>query len=214
MYEFGKAAGIKTDDVDGLFKGSGFDRLVMAGGGVPRDTLSLFLEVLSTVKSQGSEKIGKDDVRIMSKSNFEKRIEELKHDSEGGEQDILMRAIYGLREFCLNRQTNVFLVSEQNLQQDDSLRTLVHRLLDYRIIHSAASALTHKSQPGSYQAFAIDIGCYAHFRKLDGKFSELDISSKDAKERLRSVPILNADEFNRSLRAAPEDVEGALMAEE
>ena len=79
LREFGKLAGFTAAEVDGLFKGTGFDRLVLAGGGVPRDTLSLFLEVLSEVERNSDDKrIGKDDVRILSKSNFERRIEELK----------------------------------------------------------------------------------------------------------------------------------------
>jgi hypothetical protein len=36
-----------TEEVDGLFKGEGFEGLVLAGGGVPRDCLSLFLEAPS-----------------------------------------------------------------------------------------------------------------------------------------------------------------------
>ena len=71
--EFGKLAGLTESDVASLFRGEGFDRLVMAGGGVPRDTLSLFLEVVSTVQSQGGDRIGKDDVRILSRSNFERK---------------------------------------------------------------------------------------------------------------------------------------------
>jgi hypothetical protein len=211
FHEFGKSAGIDAKDIDALFKGEGFDRLVMSGGGVPRDTLSLFLEVLSTVQAQGGEKIGKDEVRINSKSNFEKRIAELKQDAESGEQDELVRGIYVLRSFCLNKKTNVFLVSEKSLQQDDALKSLIHRLLDYRIIHSAASALTHKSQPGTYQAFAIDIGSYAHLRQLSGRFNEIDVSAKDAKERYRSAPVLDAEEFAASLNAAPPDAETKLL---
>jgi len=214
LHEFGKTAGISGEDIDSLFKGVGFDRLVMAGGGVPRDTLSLFLEVLGTIRSQGSEKIGKDDVRLMSKSNFEKRIAELKQDSEGGEQDVLMRGIYVIREFCLSKTTNAFLISEKTLQQNDSFRTLIYRLLDYRIIHSAASALTHKSQPGTFQAFLIDIGCYAHLRKLDGRFNELDISLGEAKDRIRSAPILDASNFSNLFNSAPDNVESALMQDE
>lgn len=213
LYEFGKATGISAADINGLFKGAGFDRLVMAGGGVPRDTLSLFLEVLGNVKSQGGDKIGKDDVRLMSKSNFEKRIAELKQDSEGGEQDVLMRGIYVIREFCLSKNTNAFLISEKTLQQDDEFKILIYRLLDYRIIHSAASALTHKSQPGTFQAFLIDIGCYAHLRKLEGRFTELDISEPDAKDRLRSAPILEVSEFETLFTTSPGNVENALMLE-
>ncbi len=213
LYEFGKAAKISNIEIDGLFKGRGFDRLVMAGGGVPRDTLSLFLEVLGTVTSQGTAKVGKDDVRLMSKSNFEKRIAELKQNSEGGEQDALMRGIYVIREFCLSKTTNAFLISEKTLQQNDAFRSLIYRLLDYRIIHGAASALTHKSQPGTYQAFLIDIGCYAHLRKLEGRFNELDISDADAKDKIRSAPIINENEFENSLIAAPINVESALLTD-
>ena len=210
---FGRMAGMSDSEVDALFKGEGFDRLVMAGGGVPRDTLSLFLEVLTTVQAQGGDRIGKDDVRVLSRSNLERRVQELKQDSEGGEQDTLMRGIYVLREFCLSKRTNVFLVSEQMLQQEDEVRNLINRLLDYRIIHNAATALTHKSQQGTYQAFAIDIGCYAHLRKLDGKFTELDISRADAKERMRSAPILAVGDFDKLWQSVPPDVERSLLAE-
>jgi hypothetical protein len=214
FHEFGKLASIKTGEMDDLFKGQGFDRLVMAGGGVPRDTLSLFLEVLGTVQSQGGDKIGKDEVRILSRSNFERRIDELKQDSEGGEQDDLMRGIYALRKFCLDKQSNVFMVSEQAIQRNEALRALIYRLLDYRIIHNAGVALTHKSRSGTYQAFAIDIGCYAHLRKLQGRFNEIDVSLGDAKERFRSSPILEADDLTQLVERAPENIEVELLENE
>lgn len=211
LQEFGKMVGLQPAEIDGLFKGEGFDRLVMAGGGVPRDTLSLFLEVLNTVRANGSDRIGKDDVRVMSRSNFERRIEELKQDSEGGEQDVLLRGIYALRTFCLTKKSNVFVIQEQALQQRDDFRQLVNRLLDYRIIHNAGTAITHKSQAGTYQAFAIDIGCYAHLRKLDGRFNEIDLSDREAKEKLRSAPIFSPSDFDAFIRAAPQNVEAALL---
>lgn len=213
FHEFGRSVGLKSNQIDQLFKGEGFDRLVMAGGGVPRDTLSLFLEVLNTVRENGGDRIGKDDVRVMSRSNFERRIEELKQDSEGGEQDVLMRGIYALRTFCLTKKSNAFVISEQSLQQRDDFRQLVNRLLDYRIIHNAGAAITHKSQAGTYQAFAIDIGCYAHLRKLDGRFNELDLSDRDAKEKLRSAPVFGPSDFESLLQATPQNVEAALLGD-
>ena len=190
FYEFATLAGMPPTEFDALFKGEGFERLVLAGGGVPRDCLSMFLEVLEAAQSiSGDGRIGKDDIRILSRSNFERRIEELKQDSEGREQNSLIRGIYVLRKFCIDRKTNVFLVSEQMMQQEDQIRGLIYRLLDYRIIHSSGSALTHKSQPGTFQAFAIDIGCYAHMRKLHGRFTELNLADSSAKERMRSAPV-------------------------
>ena len=122
-----------------------------------------------------------------------------------------MRGIYVLREFCLEKKTNAFVISEQILQQRDDLRNLVYRLLDYRIIHNAGVALTHKSQSGTYQAFAIDIGCYAHLRKLDGRFNELDLSSTDAKDKLRSMPVLGDDDFKNLWESAPANLETELL---
>ena len=141
LREYAQRAGMDDSELNSLFKGEGFSRLVMAGGGVPRDVLSLFLEVLT---NQERERIGKDEVRILSRSNLERRIEELKQDSQGDEQDSLLRGIYILREFCLEKKTNVFMVQEQMLQQNEDWRSLFNRLMDYRVIHNAGSALTHK----------------------------------------------------------------------
>lgn len=207
-------AGLSSADLDSLFKGEGFDRLVMAGGGVPRDVLSLFLEVLGRAQANGDGRIGKDDVRILSRENFQRRIEELKQDSEGDIQDSLMRGIYVLRSFCLGRRANIFVVSEKILQQNDEIRTLIYRLLDYRIVHNVGSALTHKSMQGTtYQAFAIDIGCYAHLRKLDGRFNEIDVSRSDLKEKARSAPIFDVADFDERIESAPNEIETALLDE-
>jgi hypothetical protein len=76
------------------------------------------------------------------------------------------------------------------------------------------SALTHKSFQGvTFQAFVIDIGCYAHLRKLDGRFSETDVSNPELKEKARSAAIFDLKEFNSRIETAPADVESALYAD-
>jgi hypothetical protein len=214
--EFAALAGIPAAELEAAFKGAGFGRLVLAGGGVPRDCLSLFLDVIDSVQPPaGDGRIGKDDVRILSRENFEHRIAELKQDSEGNEQGALLKAVYVIRQFCIvDRKTNVMLVSEELLHQDNRIRALLYRLLDYRIIHTAGLALTHKSEVGTFRAFAIDIGCYAHMRVLQGRFNELDLSASDAKERMRSAPILDAETFRQIWGVAPEDAEAALATQD
>jgi len=213
FYEFGKQAELNKGQIDGIFKGDGFKRLVMAGGGVPRDCLSIFLEVLQSTK-EGDGRIGKDDVRIMSRSNFDRRIEELKHDSDGAEQNALIKGIYVIKMFCLNKQTNLFFISEQMLQREDNLRDLIYRLLDYRIIHSAGTAFTHKSQPGTFHSFVIDMGAYAHMRTLHGRFTELDVSDPNTREKMRSAPVMNLADFNDLWKSAPAEVEQELLRDE
>lgn len=213
FHEFAKLADLEPTDIDSLFKGTGFERLVMAGGGVPRDCLSLFLEIFQTVTTEDVQ-IGKDDVRILSRSNFERRIEELKNDSVGNEQATLIQGIYVLRKFCIDKKSNVMMVPEEMMQQDDQIRGLLYRLLDYRIIHSGGSALTHKSATGTYHAFVIDIGCYAHLRKLQGKFTEIDVSDKGAREKMRSSPILTSEHFINLWNQVPKDAEIALKSDD
>lgn len=210
LKEYGRQAGMDETELSQLFKGEGFDRLVMAGGGVPRDVLSLFLEAMS---AHDGEPVGKDEVRVLSKSNLERRIEELKKDSHADEQDLLIAGIYMLREFCLTRKTNIFLVPEKVMQQQEEWKSLFNRLLDYRIIHQAGSALTHKSVPGNYQAFAIDIGCYAHFRKMESRFTEIDVSKASAKDQMRSAPILSESDLGALLKQVPQNAEQLLIAQ-
>ena len=118
-------------------------------------------------------------------------------------------------QFCVvDRKTNVVLVPEASLQQNTNLRALLYRLLDYRIIHSAGSALTHKTERGTYHAFVVDIGCYAHMRVLDQRFLEIDLADAEAKEKMRSCPILDTKAFDSLWDSAPVDSESALKTQE
>ena len=209
--QFSAQAGLTVTETRALFRGEGFSRLVMAGGGVPRDVLSLFLQLLNDVVANENGTIGKDEVRLLSRQNFEQKTEELKQDSKSDEQADLIKGIYIIRKFCLQRKSNIFLVEERMLQQQDTWRALIYRLLDYRIIHSCATALTHKSLEGTYQAFAVDIGCYAHLRKLEGRFNEIDVSASDAKERMRSSPVLDHEKLDALLGGAPANPEAVLL---
>jgi len=210
LYRFGEKAGMNTHEVDGLFMGQGFERLVLASGGVPRDFLSLLLETLSP-KPPGEETVGKDDVRLLSSTVLQRRIEELKADSDQRDQDSLIRGIYAIRKFCLEKKVNVFLVADRVLQEPNGIRELINRLLDYRIIHSIGSAVTHKSVAGTFNIYMIDIGAYANLRKLEGRFNEIDVTAPDARERCRNAPVLDADTILQLYRSAPEEAEAALL---
>ena len=118
-----------------------------------------------------------------------------------------------LRKFCIEKKTNIMMVSEEMMQQEDQIRALLYRLLDYRIIHSAGAALTHKSSSGTYQAFAIDIGCYAYMRKLRSKFNEIDVADTTGREKMRSAPILTKEQLQELWSTAPRAVEAALLSE-
>jgi hypothetical protein len=212
LHEYANKAGMEADEADSLFKGEGFNRLVLASGGVPRDFLSLLLEALAE-KPPGDERIGKDDVRGLSLSTFQHRIEELKADSEEKDHDVLIRGIYAIRKLCLDRKTNVVLVADKTLQEKGEIKDLLNRLVDYRIIHLVGTALTHKSQPGTFTAYMIDIGAYANLRKLANKFREIDITVPGSKEQCRNAPILEGATLEQFFASAPINSEEVLIKE-
>jgi hypothetical protein len=212
LHEYASKAGMRAEEADFLFKGEGFNRLVLASGGVPRDFLSLLLEALAE-KPAGDERIGKDDVRGLSLRTFQHRIEELKADSEEKDHDVLIRGIYAIRKLCLDRKTNVFLVADKTLQEKSEIKDLLNRLVDYRIIHLVGTALTHKSQPGTFTAYMIDIGAYANLRKLANKFREIDVTASSSKEQCRNAPVLEGSTLVTFFASAPRDAEALLIKE-
>ncbi len=210
FYKYGELVEESPSYIDGLFKGDGFRRLILAGGGVPRDCLSLFISASDNINDDG--RIGKDEVRALSLSNLDRRIQELKSDSRLEDQETLLKGIFTIRKFCIDKKNNIFLIPERLMQEQEDIKKLIYRLLDYRIIHSVGSSFTHKSQSGTYNAFMIDIGCYANLRKLYGKMNEIDLASLDAKEKIRSMPILTEDDFRIIWTSAPKDVSQEILS--
>jgi len=208
--EYVQLAKIQLDVANDIFMGDGFSRLVLSGGGVPRDCLSLLLESLALPLERFP--LGKDAVRELSRTNLERRIQELKSDAQLSEQPLLLQGIYTIRQFCLAKQVNSFVVEERTLQEDRQLKALFDRLLDYRLIHELGTAFTHKSRQGTFRGYIIDVGFYAGIRKLRGKVAELDLTQQDWRERVRSSPELAASELKKLWHDAPVDVESKLLA--
>lgn len=214
FYKYGELAEGSKDEIDALFKGDGFRRLILAGGGVPRDCLSLFLEALDNAAKSADGKIGRDDIRNLSLSNHERMMRDLKEESQKDELDPLIRGIYTIREFCLTEKSNIFVMSEKLLQDNEKIQRLIYRLLDYKIIHTVKTAFTHKSQPGTFRAFMINIGHYANLRKLHGKMNEIDLTASDAKEKIRSAPILTEKKLEELWLTVPRNPEEKILADE
>lgn len=130
---------------------------------------------------------------------------------------MLLKGIYVIRKFCLEKKkkkTSVFFIPERVIQEVELARDLIFRLLDYRLIHSVGSAFTHKSAAGSFQGFMIDIGSYAFMRKLAGKMNEIDLAGAQAKENMRSVPILSQELLEELWKSAPLKIDKADLTKE
>ncbi|TYL85555.1 hypothetical protein [Bradyrhizobium cytisi] len=55
------------------------------------------------------------------------------------------------------------------------------------------------------------IGCYAHFRKMENRFAEIDVSRVEAKDQMRSAPILTEADLNALSTNVPKNAEQLLL---
>lgn len=185
--------GIDDQALDTFFQGKGFDRLVLAAGGVPRDFLSLFVSFLNTETTSPLRPLGKDAVRDLAGKYHEKKKEDLKRDSDKGEVEEITRLFDGIATFCFDEKgKNCFQISRKRAANEPRTHKLIQRLADFRLIHRASSGISNPGLPGeSFDVYMIDLGAYSYMRKLSGKLEEIDLSdlSKAGKDALRLAPV-------------------------
>lgn len=56
--------------------------------------------------------------------------------------------------------------------------------------------------------------CYAHLRKLQDRFTEIDVSDREAKDKMRSAPELDSSKLTSLLKSVPQNVEQALLEQD
>ena len=71
---------VQEQDLDTIFRGKGFDRLVWATGGVPRDFLTSLVLHLNALSSQPGRILGKDNVREFAAQGFDEKMADLRRD--------------------------------------------------------------------------------------------------------------------------------------
>jgi len=189
-------------DIDALFEGEGFTQLCLASGGVPRDFLSLFVSLSNKIIVASGEKIGKLDVTEEAISRFDSKLDNFKTDS-GNEGNILEIYLTNIKKkIYLEKRTNAFLVSKQEMEIHHQARQAIQELIDLRLIHQVEKNTSSAPSDGlQYEAYILDISLYDNPRPRN--FEQIEPGMKDAKSRkdkLRAAPKL-------SLSKLEEDVE-------
>lgn len=187
-----KTVQIDEDQLRTLFGGDGLNRLVLASGGVPRDFLSILVNYLNSSYPSSGKKVIKDVVRDFAGKIFADKKEDLKRDADSSEVDHLYSLFSKISAFCLEeKQKNIFQISKDSEEKkpDDYFRLL--KLADFRLIHLISTSRSNPTHPGKvFDIYCLDLGTYAHIRKLSGKLDEIDLSlGKESIDKLRTAPI-------------------------
>lgn len=163
---------VKTDN--------GFDRVVWASGGVPRDFLIIIMYIIDNISFDESNiKIDKKVIDMAAELLFKEKLQDL--ESEKAQSDKIKPFYEDIFNFCIkyNKKTGFLL---RNPCEDSDLEEKVKNLMDYRLIHPVIKNITLNKYKGTFVAYILDIGAYAPFiniKREEDKIRELNIFAKD-----------------------------------
>lgn len=170
------------------------DRLVLASGGVARDFLSIFRRSIDVARErvgankETRTKINAEDVNIASGEYDSSKREEFKRDTASDDQQNLDQQFERIREFCLEEaKTNCFLLNKDAKGVEV---TLIHELVDLKLLHLVRSRVTVSGRPGKiYEAYMLDLSQYAGSRKRRG-LEIIQFWEPESKESLRRASLI------------------------
>lgn len=187
-------------DMQSIFTENGFNQLCLASGGVPRDFLTLFVKTVNNLKSDVN--ISKTEVNETAIAHFKNKLDSLKVDTSD-EKEILEHYLNYVKNFIINeKKTNVFLISNEDIENHSHVKQAILELVDLRTLHLIEKNTS--SAPGDgkrYSAYIIDIGLYPNSRPRG--FKQLEPGATDKKSRkddIRSAPKLNLKKVEENLK--------------
>lgn len=178
-------------DINEIFNDQAFDQLCIASGGVPRDFLVLFIKCCSTL-SEDSNRISVPNVREVAIENYANKKNALEKDSTE-ESNILEAVMTHLKDFVFTqKRTNVFLIENESLEQNDKVKTIIKELIDLRFIHIVDSNTSAAPSDGRrYSAYLLDVSLYTNGRPRE--FKEIEPDIKKRRDDIRSAPRIQVE---------------------
>lgn len=173
-------------EIDSVFNEQSFSQLCIASGGVPRDFLVLFIKCCQLINDKKT-RITVPDVREIAIQNFVNKKNALAKDSTD-DSNILESYINYLRDFVFKqKRTNVFLIENDSLNKNDSIKQIIRELVDLRFLHIIDSNTSAAPSDGKrYSAYLLDVSLYDNGRPRNFKEVEPDIQTN--RQGVRGAP--------------------------
>ena len=120
-----------------LFNQQGFEKLVIASGGVPRDMLTICVQALDIAISQGKSAhlTPKHIWKASSSITYRTKLKNLRDDALS-DAERLERTFRDLFIFCIDeKKRTCFLISQEDVREHSEAHELILQLMDFKLIH-------------------------------------------------------------------------------
>lgn len=186
-----KDLSIKPRDIEQLFSNrESLINLIIGSGGIPRDFLIMFADVVSAVRANNESKITKSTIYSVVNTMRIDKDENIEFDA-----DITMDMIHSAKqeiedEIVNKKSTNVFLFSHN--EADDKL-ALMKNLVNSRYLHIIKDNTSSENKKKEvFTAYLVDMSFYTNGKKKKRNFNDKPFWEKDEKSRFKyieSAPI-------------------------
>lgn len=190
--------GITKQDIESLFV---TDEVllysVISTGGVPRDFLLSFSELVRTARSDNKDRIAKEHVYLVVKNLREDKDNNIEDDSDIS-PEVIRNAIKILNEQVIDGlKTSVILYPKKIAEQHDALLKNLVNLRYLHVIKETTSSETRKRE--EFTAYLVDMSFYAVNRRMKSDFDFRRFWERDADSRLNQLRLSKIWSFPDSL---------------
>lgn len=182
---------INSKNILDLFSNeSVLDYSIVATGGVPRDFIITFGELIRTARQESSSTIKKEHLYSVISDFREDKDKNIEVDSSISPE--LLRKAVGIikNEIVENKNTNVFLYPNNKVKQHENL---LKNLVNLRYLHIINEDTTSENVKNKvFTSYLIDMTLYATGKRLKQNFEFRHFWEKDTESRhtqLRNAPI-------------------------
>jgi hypothetical protein len=164
-------------------------RLVWVSAGVPRDALSLFAQAMTRTVAEGRRHVSVTAVNMAASDMVSQKLRDIDADLPTESRASLQSVLEEIREFCLKKnRKNAFLVEIQS----SAVYRDVMRLVDLRLLHVIAEAITVGEAGRKFVGLILDYGFYTGMRAA----RSVDLFNKQIGKmpykELRKLPIFGS----------------------
>lgn len=191
-----KDLNIKPRDLEQLFSNKeALINLIIGSGGIPRDFLIMFADVISSVRANNEANITKSTIYSVVNSMRSDKDENIEFDA-----DITVQMIESARqeieeEIVNTKNTNVFLFAHN---QTDEKLALMRNLVNSRYLHIIKENTSSENKKKEmFTAYLVDMSFYINGKQKKRNFNDRPFWERDEKSRLKhieSAPIFKFKE--------------------
>lgn len=181
-----KSLNIKPKELEQLFiNKEALINLIIGSGGIPRDFLIMFSDVVSSVKANNETKITKSTIYSVVNSMRNDKDENIEFDADITVQMIELAIQEIEDEIVNNKNTNVFLFSHS--QSEDKL-ALMRNLVNSRYLHIIKDNTSSENKKKEmFTAYLVDMSFYINGKQKKRNFNDRPFWEKDDKSRLKHI---------------------------